>query len=180
MNQILKKYEDIALSNNDIKKLVNGKASIILYPDLIHYKTIDDVLGPHRAAIILFMAKPKYGHWCLLFQLDEGTLEFFNPYGGFPDDSLEFIPMDFRKKSNQVKTTLSRLMLNSPYELTYNEFPFQRHNKDIKTCGRWCSVRLRLRNMSLYQFKDYIDELSNQLRVDPDELVTLMTMYVNK
>lgn len=180
MNNILKEYADIALSDKQLKKLACGRVSIILYPNLHEYKTIDDVLGPYRAAIILFMAKPRYGHWCLLFQLDANTIEFFNPYGGFPDHSLEYIPMEFRKKSNQVHTILSKLMLNSPYELTYNEFAFQKQSKNIKTCGRWCIVRLCNKDLDLYQFRDYINNLSKYLKINGDELVTLLTLCINK
>lgn len=180
MDQTLKKYEDIALSDKDLLKLVDKKASIILYPNLVHYKTIDDVLGPYKATFLLFCSKPKYGHWCLIFQLNEHTIEFFNPYGGWPDDSLEYIPLEFRKKSNQLHTTLSRLLYYSPYQLEYNEFPFQKRSPDIKTCGRWCAVRLLNRDLNIYEFKDKIDKLKRKFKVDGDELVTLLTMNVNK
>jgi len=178
--KILKQYENIALSDKDLRKLVEGKASIVLYPNLIHYKTIDEVLGPHEACFLLFEAKRHYGHWTLLFKSDPTTIEFFNPYGGYPDDSLEYIPMHFRKKSNQLHTHLSVLLDKSPYELTYNEFQFQKKAKDTKTCGRWCAVRLLMRYTSLYDFKEVIDKLSKELGLSGDEFVTLLTMYVNK
>lgn len=180
MDPILKRYEDIALSDKDLLRLVHGKASILLYPNLIHYKSIEDVLGPYKATFLLFCSQPKYGHWCLVFQSDEHTIEFFNPYGGFPDDSLNYIDMEFRKKSNQLHTNLSRLLLHSPYQLEYNEFPFQKKSADIKTCGRWCVVRLLNRNLNIYEFKDKIDRLKRKLHLDGDQLVTLLTMKVNK
>lgn len=176
MERILEKYEDIALSDRDLRKLVNGKASVILYPNLVKYNTIDEVLGPHEACFLLFEAKPHYGHWCLLFKTNPGTLEFFNPYGGYPDDSLNYIPMHFRKVSNQYHTYLSYLLDDSKYELTYNEFAFQKKGPNTRTCGRWCALRLLLRYLTLYQFKELIDDLSNKLDIDGDELVTLMTI----
>ncbi len=85
-NKILKAYEDIALSNTDITNLLNGKVNIVLYPDLYRYRSIDEVMGPFQACILLFEAKPSYGHWCAIFKTDLNTVEFFNPYGGYPDD----------------------------------------------------------------------------------------------
>lgn len=181
MDDILKNYENIALSDKEVKKLVNGKASIILYPNLVHYKNIDEVLGPHKAAFILFCAKVKpnkYGHWCALFQVDDGVLEFFNPYGGYPDDSLKYIPMNVRKTSNQFHTHLSNLLYKSPYELTYNEFPFQDKNPNIKTCGRHTSVRLAFRNMDLYEYKNFLDQLKKLTGLSYDQVVTLLSLNV--
>jgi hypothetical protein len=177
---ILKQYEDIALSDKELLKIIDGKANLILYPQLINFRNIDEMLDPYGACIILFEAKPHYGHWCCLFKISHTMIEFFNPYGGWPDDSLEYIPMEFRKQSNQDKPYLSELMINSPYELSYNEHAFQKHGKNIKTCGRWCGVRLALRYMSLEEFAEFIKKMTKLLKINGDELVTLLTMYVNK
>ena len=174
----LKELENIPLSDKQIRKLVNNKVSVILYPNLVNYKTIEDVLGPYGAAFILFESKPKYGHWVLLFQLDECTLEFFNPYNGFPDDSLNYISINFRKISNQLHTTLSRLMYKSPFCLTYNEFQFQEKNRNIKTCGRHCGFRLMNRFLNLYEYKDLISKLSKKYKTNADGVVTIETAWV--
>src|SRR5574337_1560066 len=178
--QILKNYSYIALSDKDLRRISEGKANVVLYENLGKYKTIDQVLGPYGACFLLFTAKPHYGHWTLLLKRNPVVIEFFNPYGGFPDDSLEYIPMDYRLKSNQFHTTLSFLLDKSPYELEYNEFAFQAKKKDIKTCGRWCGFRLICRNLDIYQFKELIDELCNQLNLTPDQLVTLATINYGK
>ena len=171
---MLRRYEDIALSNNEILELVNGKANIIIYHDLHNYKNIDDILGKYDACFILFESQPRYGHWCLLFKMNNNELEFFNPYGGFPDDTLEYINEDFKNKSNQNLPYLSILMYNSPYELYYNEYPFQKKDKNIKTCGRWCSIRLICRNYSLEEFAHMFNNKYG------DKLVTLLTLNINK
>lgn len=176
MNRILKEYEDIALSDKDLRRISEGKANVVLYENLNKYNTIDQMLGPYGACFLLFTARAHYGHWTLLFKRNPLIIEFFNPYGGFPDDSLDFIPMNYRVKSNQLHTTLSFLLDKSPYELEYNEFPFQAKKKDIKTCGRWCGFRLICRNLDIYQFKGLIDDLSDQFNLTPDQLVTLATI----
>lgn len=176
---IIDKYKDIALSDKQVLNLIDKKANLILYPDLHKYNTIDEILRPYNACILLFEAKPNYGHWCCIFKIDENLLEFFNPYGGYPDDSLDYIPMRFRKISNQYYPHLSYLMLNSPYELSYNEHKFQKHDKNIKTCGRWCALRLICKDMSLKQFHKFINYGTDALGIDGDKFVTLLTMHIN-
>jgi hypothetical protein len=182
MNEILNRYADIALSDKQVLKLINGRANLILYPDLHKYKHIDEILEPYGACIILYESKPKYGHWCCIFKVNDKLLEYFNPYGGlnegFPDDSLEYIPMDFRLKSYQYYPYLSYLMYNSPYELSYNEHRFQKHDMDIKTCGRWTALRLIFRNLSLEQFYVLMKFLKKRLKISLDQLVTLLTMKI--
>ena len=173
--EILKHYQNQALSNYDLIKLLNNKANIVIYPELINYDNIDQVLGPHGACFLLFEAKPKYGHWCCLFKTNRNTIEFFNPYGGFPDDSLDYIPLHFREISGQLYPLLSILLYESPYNLVYNHIPFQRKSKDVKTCGRHCVLRLRRRDLSLEQYKSLLDELSKRLHLNYDELVSLIT-----
>jgi hypothetical protein len=172
---MLKRLEDIALSNTDIMHLLDHKANIVLYPNLHKYKNIDQVLGPHEATVILFEFKPEYGHWVCIWKLDKQTLSFFNSYGGYPDDSLLYIDGSFRDKSNQEYPYLSELFVNSPYKLTYNEFEFQKHKKDIKTCGRHCVVRLYCRNLDDKEYYDFIEAYKRELGVTADELVTLLT-----
>jgi hypothetical protein len=175
----IKHYEDIALSNTDILSLLHGKASIVLYPNLYKYNNIDDILGPYGACVLLFEAKPSYGHWVCIFKINETTLEFFNPYGGFPDDSLNYIPDDFKALSHQNYPILSKLLLISSYELTYNEHQFQQKNKDIRTCGRHCVVRLLHRHLSLEEYVDFLNNACQKFNLNYDGIVTLLTVNKN-
>lgn len=175
----LKKYENIALSDKEVLKLIDGKANLVLYPNLYKYDTIDEILEPYGACILLFEAKPRYGHWCCIFKVNDNLLEFFNPYGGYPDDSLDYIPMRFRLISNQYYPHLSWMMLNSNYELSYNEHDFQKYGKNIKTCGRWCALRLNCRYMTLDEFYSFVINMKKILNITNDELVTFLTMYIN-
>lgn len=178
MNKIIKKNEDIALSNFDINILLGGRVNIVLYPDLHKYFTLDELLGKYQACILLFEAKPRYGHWVCIFKLNPYVVEFFNPYGGFPDDSLLQINKKFRQQSGQEYPLLSKLLLNSPYKLTYNEFQFQEKNKDVKTCGRHCVVRLLKRNLNLYEYVYFLDVLCDKWNTNYDGVVTLLTLTV--
>ena len=173
-------YKDIALSDKVILDLLDNKVNIVLYPDLYKYHNIDDIMGPYEAAIILFEAKPKYGHWCAVFKLNNKTIEFFDPYGkassgGHPDDNLRLISYDFRKKSNQDYPYLSILLDKSPYDLTYNEIQFQKRGTRIRTCGRHCVFRLLNRDLSLYQYEDMLNDFCQEFDTDYDGVVTIFT-----
>lgn len=172
--QNLKTYENVALSDDQLMHLIGGKAKLVLYPQLVDFDNIDQVLGKHKACILLFEAKPSYGHWTCLFRNGD-NIEFFNPYGGFPDDSLKSISMSFRKVSNQDIPYLSVLMLESPYKLFYNEHDFQKHANNIRTCGRHCAVRLIFRELTLNEYDDMIKSMCKKMSMSPDEIVSLIT-----
>ena len=104
-------------------------------------------------------------------------MNFFNSYGGLPDGSLDNIDKYFRKQTDQDYPYLSRLLYNSEYELNYNEFQFQKKGKNIKTCGRHCVVRALLKQLNIYEYKEFLDKLCDTFGIerDYDYLVTLLT-----
>lgn len=174
-------YENIALSDKAILNLLEGHVNVVVYPNLYMYSSIDELMGPHGACILLYEAKPKYGHWCALIKIGNNTIEFFDPYGsagsgGWPDDNLNMIPQDFAKLTNQEIPYLSLLMMDSPYDLSYNEFQFQKKNKNIRTCGRHCVFRVFNRDLSLYEYKDFMDHLCYKYNTNYDGVVTIFTI----
>ena len=184
IKNIIKKYEDIALSDKEVLKLVDGKCNVILYPDLHKYQSIDQVLDPYGSCLLLFAAQVKpnyYGHWCCINRVENNNnkIEFFNPYGGYPDDSLNYISGEIRRESNQDLPYLSELLLKSPYDLSYNQYKFQKHSDHIKSCGRWCALRILLKNLSLIEFNNLIKKLTKKFKLTNDQLVTILTMYIN-
>lgn len=167
----LKKLISKSLSNYEISMLLNKKVNIVTYPELINYKTLDELLGPNEAVIILYETKKRSGHWTLLFKLDDNTVEHFDSYGIVPDDELEFIKESYRNISNQDIPYLSQLLYNSKYNIEYNEFPLQEKRKNINTCGRHVVVRLLYRDHDIYE---YVNMLTNSTN-NPDIFVTYFT-----
>jgi hypothetical protein len=180
----LKKLMNIALSDKQILKAVDYKTNLILYPDICKIKKIDDMLGKFGSCIILYESKPNYGHWTCIFKVDSNEIEFFNSYGdsspyeGYPDGSLDFIPDDFRIVSNQNYSYLSKLLIDSPYNLSYNQYDFQSGGIGIKTCGRHVANRLNFRNLSLDEYYKFIKYYCNELNLSPDEVVTTLTQNI--
>jgi hypothetical protein len=166
----INKHKKIALSDSDVLKLVEHKAKILIYSDLSKFKTLDEALGKHQAAFLLYESQPDYGHWTVLFRNDD-YVEFFDPYGVFPDNELEWIPKHFREISGQMYPQLTALLYYSPYDLEYNEHKFQKHGEGINTCGRWSALRLAFRDVSLKQFAEMFKGKKS------DDLVSILTSY---
>src|SRR5579872_1188360 len=171
VNNYIKKLKAKYLSGNELLKIIKKKARIVSYPDIIKYKSLDQLLGKHKAVIILYEIEPNIGHWVTLFKTKKG-IEFFDPYGYMIDDELTFIPKKFRDKSNQDKRYLTRLIYESKYPVEYNHTHLQSDNTDVATCGRHIVTRLLFRKVPL---KDYVKLMKAYKGFTPDTIVTLLT-----
>lgn len=173
IQQIVDAHKEISLSDQDVMRLVNHKAKVLIYNELKNYRTLDEALGPHKAIFLLYETRKDYGHWVAVFQHNKTTVEFFDPYGIFPDEELYWTNTHTRKMLGQDVPYLSRLLLKSKYpNLEYNNYKFQKEGSDINTCGRWSALRIALRDMSLKEFK------KNFLGKNSDDLVTILTSLI--
>lgn len=177
-NEFIKHLEKISLSNFDVMNMINGKSNLVMYPDISKYKNIEELLGKYGACIILYLTKENYGHWCCIFKQNENTIQFFDSYGEMVDCALDY-KMDpyFKKSSGMDLPLLTGLLYKAydKYEIRFNHFKFQEDKKDVNTCGRFCVVRIWLRDLDEYEFKDFM--FSTYYK--PDELVSLLTQEIN-
>lgn len=171
----LTKLKKKSLSDGDIMFLLNEKANIMTYPELTKYHDLDEALGPHSALVLLYETKRKFGHWTLVFKLDNDTVEFFDSYSLMPDDELSFIPEHYRIENNELLPHLTYLLYNSGYNVEFNDYKLQAHVKDTNTCGRHVVARLLFRNMDIDNYVDMISETG----MDPDTFVTVLTNNIS-
>lgn len=169
----IKKEKGKALSDSEVMALVNQKAKIVLYEDLINYTNIIDLLKPHGAIFLLYQVKPNYGHWVAVIKRKD-QIEFFDPYGVFIDDELEWTSPKNRKLFNMDYPHLTKLLYKAPhnFDIIYNEHKFQKLKEGISTCGRWSAARIIRKDLSLSQFKNLFD-MSNP---NNDDIITKLTM----
>lgn len=172
MEQSIQKNISKPLSNKEILKLIKNKANLISYKNIHDYDSLDELLGKYGACIILYESRPDFGHWCCIFKNDDDLIEFFDPYALYPDFQLKYLDKKFRDKTGQNYPYLSRLMLESPYDLSFNHYKFQKLKKGVNTCGRWCATRLMFRDMPL---DDFIDIFNKKRNYPNDFFVTYMT-----
>jgi hypothetical protein len=171
MNKDIIKLESVSLSDDDIRRLLHNRINIIPYTDLACVHNIETILKPYGACVILYLTKENYGHWTCLFKADSNLLEFFDSYGTEIDDELDFIENEFKKMSKQNYPHLTSLLYECPYQISYNHYPLQKKDKNIKTCGRHIVTRLLMKDLSL---DDYIDFITSY-NFDPDYMVTYIT-----
>lgn len=167
-SQRVKDLAAVSLSDSDVLTLVEHRAKILIYSDLAKFETIDEALGKHQAAFLLYEAKPSYGHWVCIYRQGD-KVYFFDPYGTFIDDQLENIDNNFREISGQLYPQLSYLLYISPYQIFYNEHRYQKLKPGINTCGRWSALRLVFRDVSPARFRQLFKGK------DADEIVTVLT-----
>ena len=173
----LDKHKNIPLSGHDVMELVKGQANVVLVRDLPKYNSIDELLEIGGMCYLLYEVEDDMGHWCCVLRTiddhDNSIIEFFDTYGCPPDSQLDFIPTDYAESSGQNKKILTQLLLdemdnNTP--IHYNEFGFQKLDKNTKDCGRWCGLRGLLKNISLSDFSHLFMDMY------ADELATLATL----
>lgn len=136
---------DKSLSGEEVLKICHGKANILKYSDLKKIRRIQDCFR-FGACILLYEYKPNYGHWCCIFENQNG-IEFFDPYGYIPDDELEFVPSFIKIPY------LTKLLYQSNRNIEYNADRLQEDKEGINTCGRHVGMRLLLRMVPI---DDYV------------------------
>lgn len=175
IEKTLEKQMKKPLSGNDLQKI--ARAPIVLIRDLVKYKSIDELLGNGGGVYLLYEQKDNVGHWCCLTKTitpnGSMTVEFFDPYSGMPDSQLEYIDDDYADKTGQSDRRLTRLLIDCPYDISYNEFGFQRFDDDVSTCGRWVGLRMLLKDMPLEDFNKLF--LEHYEPGDSDYIATLLT-----
>ena len=167
----LKQYP---LSDKQMEELTGQK--MLYYSELHQYDTLEHLLYMNNdSVVIMYHQNPTYGHYCCISQLTEktkwnrakfkknevGLVEFFDPYGLFPDKQLKFIDYEASAALKQQHTYLSYLMYHSPYKLSFNEHQFQAPSfgskGGVQTCGFHCAYRILKRGQLLPEYKKELD-----------------------
>lgn len=171
----LKKLMSVALSDKQIKKALNNKCNLVTLNEVKHIKTLSELLGPYKACVFLYETADNYGHWCTIFEVNSNLVEFFDPYGYFIDKQLNYIDTNYKNKKGLGHTFIGKLLYESKYkEIEWNNYPLQKYEDNINTCGRHVIVRLLNRGLTL-------DEYYNKIKssgYDGDTYVTLVTKNI--
>ena len=169
----LKNLAAYSLSSRDLMRFVGSRANMVTYPEIAKYQTLDDLLGPYKAAIILYLTSKNYGHWCLIFR-EGNVVYFFDSYGLMPDRELKWLkgnPILSDYPRNPLNR-LSKLLKESPYEIDYNNHKLQNSSHDIATCGRHVGMRLLMRKLDNEQ---YYRLMKGQKGITSDQIVTYLS-----
>lgn len=169
------KAETINLSDGDILRITDNKCNILRYEELEDITNIDQILQPHGAAVILYQLEEGFGHWCALLKQSDNTLEFFGSYGLKIDEQLKYAKYNLRRHNGVETPHLSHLIGQSNYTVISNTAKLQKFKKDVNTCGRWVSLRIRFRDVPI---KRFIELFTQNEHYDADWFVSAMTLLV--
>ena len=123
------------LSGSDIKRRFNGKTKVLLYDKLAQYDVIDSLLAPYGHCFILLRNNPEFGHWiCLMKWPEHNVVSFFDSYGDFPDDQMQFVNNEFLVQSGQAFNYTCRLLHKASFKYTV-EFSQYHLQEEGQTCG---------------------------------------------
>ena len=173
IDDIIKDSEKVSLSDTDILNITDHKCTILTYQDLERFNTIDEVLGTFGAVVILYQHDQNFGHWVALFRVNDTILDFFDPFGIKLDTELKFSPFNLRLHQGKEVKHLSHLIDQSRYKLIQNTTKFQEEVSDVNTCGRWCALRVRFREISLKRFSKIFAKTDCYT---PDWIVSALTL----
>jgi hypothetical protein len=162
----------------DIFNFLGHEIPVIATSELWRVKSLDQLFGKSDSALVLYQTnhngEQKIGHWVCLVR-DGDDVYFYDPYGTWPDDQYDYIPMSYRKETNQMKDNLSRLLYYSPYKnLHYNPHQHQMKKKGVNTCGRHCALYLYMA-LEPEKYNEMMKEISEMYGGSYDEMVTKIT-----
>lgn len=182
MDKIVEMAKSEPFTNEDIMKICNNKVTILKYQDLTSIRpgdgAIDRVIGPHKAAIILYETAEDWGHWISFFAVPNspGEYEFFDSYGLTMDAELKFMDSYYRKISSTEKVPHLTYLVSTDSKISriyWNQVDLQSTRKDTNTCGRWASLRVMLREIPLDTFQN----MFIKQHFKPDWYATALTLF---
>jgi hypothetical protein len=176
----LKKIESYELSSSDIKRILGNDIKIIPYPDLKKYNNIEDIFDT-KGRCVLFLIENKNGinengHWQCIFRTGE-TINFFDSYGLAPNAWNKYISKTIQSKLNEIAGTMLMPLLKKAsdkgFKIFYNHVKLQKMANDVNTCGDFVSTRLIKKDLSHYQFIEFLNNLKQSYNVKTfDEAVS--------
>lgn len=171
IDNVVKRNNPWAFSDDNLRDIVEGKAHILTYRQVMQCNHINEVLGKYGAAIILYETKPGFGHWVALFNHSPGWVQFFDSYGYEPDSQLKYVPAEMG-----CHPVLKALFQRSGVQCMWSPFKLQSQNQQVSTCGRWAALRICLG--SAFNPESFAALFLGQgQKLDPDSYVTLLTSF---
>ena len=133
------------------------------YSKLSDKDTLATLLPKPTSACVLMWDSPggDIGHFCLIWRFKGGPVHFFDPLG-FSIHRLANI-------TQLPETKLTRILGR---DVVVNRTKYQRIDKHIQTCGRWCCLRFNMAEFSDDEFRAAMYHPS----MDYDTVCLLMTI----
>jgi hypothetical protein len=162
------KIKNTPISGDRISEVLGDKINVISYNELTKMNSLDEVLNPYRACVILFQTRDNFGHWVLCFERPNGNIEFFDSLSYFPEDELNFISKSYKLKHGLGYPYLIKMLYESGRQIEYNDHKLQGDHSS--TCGRWVIARYIMKD---YDIDIFAKIFMNSALSPDDELVRI-------
>lgn len=131
-----------SLSNHDIDDIFNMLG--LSPPMVIKYSDLKTQINIKLPCFILYEWEPLYGHWTILFNRNDGLLEFFDSFGKTVDSHLKdsFYDESLKASNKIIKYIKSITRRNGNNTVEVNDIKYQ--DEKYNTCGKWCIVKYYL------------------------------------
>jgi hypothetical protein len=170
----LKEVKADALSDSLIRKYLPN-CRILKYSQFKQFRSLDEILPNNKDyVIILYETTLNSGHWCCITKFKD-CYQYFDSYGKYPSQPLEWNKPEMNKMLGQDKPYLSMLFDKSKLRVVYNPVQFQSKKSPISTCGAYDTLRaseLQKHNTTLEEFNDMLEEVKKGTGLNYDEIVS--------
>jgi len=169
----LEVIQDTSMNDGNIRNYFPD-AKIITYNDLNDIDHIDELLPDNKSYFIMLIEQEKgKGHWVCLNKIND-NIEFFDSYGGKPDDQLKYTPEENKEELGLDGKRLTQLLKESGHTVKYNPIKYQAKDGDIKTCGRHVCNRIKQmqKGKTLNTYQDFMNDIKKAKGLDYDEIVS--------
>lgn len=171
LEHLVSKYKTLDLTGNEVKLLCGLEP--ILYSELKNYKSIDQLIGRQKVAIILYQTSDKTdGHYVCVGQRSNGQYFFFDSYGIHWGSEKQY-GANFDKS---LPRYLNNLFEKTGQEVEWNTYDFQSRNPTITTCGRWASIAALWKNLSNKEFVGLFTHNKDPFLQNHDNCSVILTM----
>lgn len=170
-DKIIKRAEDIPLSDEDLANITGGQTRVVDYEELKGFNSIFEAFEstPTGDNFILFYRFPEteIGHYItVILDKENRTIRHFDSYGLKPDEELHTTGFgEYSRLLNKAN--------QDGWLLDINREKLQRLKEHVNTCGRWASLRVVFREMDNQTFAQLFK--INKIET-PDDIVTSMTL----
>ena len=167
-----------ALSDLDIKNIMDNKINVVMYSDLHKYNNIKQLLGKYNRCIILYIFEElegggNSGHWVAVTKTPKNTISFFDSYGTIPDKTIMKLPPNIKSKFKEDYNYLSKLIYDSKLPIEYNNKTLQQHHSVV--CGYYCILFCCCMDLNMEQFQKIF---SNNKKKNDELVYNIVSPYL--
>jgi len=141
------------LNGKQMLEMMNNKCNLVPYSTVKNYRSIDDLLGYYKQAIILYEYEDKSGHWVVMYRSPKGHLCFYDSLGNKLDELNKDINK-YRKGRGLPLVNNDLTNLTAFQKVINNTYPIQQDKSNVNTCGAYCVARLKLKSLNNERFNN--------------------------